>query len=364
MSDKSSEGGFCKLLCWLIGVAAGGYLAYELVNTYGQDQVQSAVIGIVAMLLVSLVTRRLVCRSGRRNRVRNRIAEAQALKDQGDDLRLDTRKAAAGPPPVDAVDAGLQARIIAAASEAVEATEDATQETAPEPVEPAPAKAAPKPAPAEKSAPKHTAIAGEMKPVDALPASRKPASAPAAKTGLSEIVAKPASAPAAKSEDKTASEPAAKPAEPIKASAPAPATEAEKPAASPAASDAPSEPLKAMPTKAPSSEADTPKTTPEKPKPAPVAATSAHETPDIAPLEPRGLDAPEGGKADDLKQIDGVGADQEKALNAAGIFHFQQFVGMNRRELAWIDQNIVDAQGEAAAENWRRQAIAITRKAG
>ena len=54
---------------------------------------------------------------------------------------------------------------------------------------------------------------------------------------------------------------------------------------------------------------------------------------------------------------------QAAALNEAGIFHFAQIVSMNRRELAWLDENIPGEDGQNASDSWRRQAIAIGRKA-
>ena len=79
MSNTSNQGTMCKTVCWLFGIAAGGYLAFTLVNDYAQDQIQSAVIGIVAMLLVGLVLRRMFC-NRRGDRVKTRIEEAQRRK--------------------------------------------------------------------------------------------------------------------------------------------------------------------------------------------------------------------------------------------------------------------------------------------
>lgn len=84
----------------------------------------------------------------------------------------------------------------------------------------------------------------------------------------------------------------------------------------------------------------------------------------IVPMEPNGLDQPIDGMADDLTQIDGIGAIQQTALNRAGIYHFAQFTSMNRRELAWLDANMQIEDGQPGAEAWRKQAIQISRNSG
>ena len=100
---------------------------------------------------------------------------------------------------------------------------------------------------------------------------------------------------------------------------------------------------------------------------APPTGTQPDETPQrraIVPMEPNGLDQPIDGMADDLTQIDGIGAIQQTALNRAGIYHFAQFTSMNRRELAWLDANMQIEDGQPGAEAWRKQAIQISRNSG
>ena len=108
---------------------------------------------------------------------------------------------------------------------------------------------------------------------------------------------------------------------------------------------------------------------PQKPEPLPTLkpeiaarpAAAEESAPEIKPMEPKGLDAPEGAP-DDLTQIEGVLPEHQAALNKDGIYHFAQFVSMNRRELAWLDQNLPGMDGSAGAESWRKQAIALSRQ--
>jgi len=75
--SNKPERAVCKTICWLIGGALGGYLAFVLVKDFGQAQVQAGVLGIVTALLSGLLIRRLLCRP-RGSRVQRRINEAAA----------------------------------------------------------------------------------------------------------------------------------------------------------------------------------------------------------------------------------------------------------------------------------------------
>jgi NADH-quinone oxidoreductase subunit E len=71
---------------------------------------------------------------------------------------------------------------------------------------------------------------------------------------------------------------------------------------------------------------------------------------------PGALAAPEGGKADDLKRIRGVGPKIEALLHSLGIFHFAQIAGWSDAELAWIDDNLEGFRGRASRDAWIAQA--------
>jgi NADH-quinone oxidoreductase subunit E len=70
---------------------------------------------------------------------------------------------------------------------------------------------------------------------------------------------------------------------------------------------------------------------------------------------PTGLDAPRGGKADDLKRINGIGPVNEKKLNAIGVYHFEQIAGWERPEIRWVS-TFLAFPGRVDREGWVEQA--------
>jgi predicted flap endonuclease-1-like 5' DNA nuclease len=94
------------------------------------------------------------------------------------------------------------------------------------------------------------------------------------------------------------------------------------------------------------------------PAPAPVAAAP---TINKAASKPEGLSAPRGGKADDLKQISGVGPTMEKLLHSLGYFHFDQIAAWTPAEVAWVDDNLEGFKGRATRDEWIRQAKQLAR---
>jgi NADH-quinone oxidoreductase subunit E len=94
---------------------------------------------------------------------------------------------------------------------------------------------------------------------------------------------------------------------------------------------------------------------------APVASFAPMDTPAPAAgadgaARPLGLAAPRGGTGDDLKRIKGVGPKIEKALNAAGVWHFDQIAGWSAAELAWVDDEVPGVRGRASRDDWVGQA--------
>ncbi|WP_116084027.1 NADH-quinone oxidoreductase subunit E [Tropicimonas sp. IMCC34011] len=71
--------------------------------------------------------------------------------------------------------------------------------------------------------------------------------------------------------------------------------------------------------------------------------------------EPPRLDGPRDGKADDLKQIGGIGPTIEKRLHAFGIYHLDQIAAWTAAEMVWIDDHLNFA-GRVERENWTGQA--------
>lgn len=105
------------------------------------------------------------------------------------------------------------------------------------------------------------------------------------------------------------------------------------------------------------------------------AASAAPDTapdtvPDTAPgkppigTAPPRLDSPRGGKADDLKQIRGVGPKLEKQLNALGLYHLDQIAALSEEELIWLDDNLEGFRGRAGRDDWVGQANALTQSPG
>lgn len=71
---------------------------------------------------------------------------------------------------------------------------------------------------------------------------------------------------------------------------------------------------------------------------------------------PEALDGPRGGKADDLKQIKGVGPKMEKLCNSLGFYHFDQIAGWTPDEVAWVDANLEGFKGRVTRDTWVAQA--------
>lgn len=67
------------------------------------------------------------------------------------------------------------------------------------------------------------------------------------------------------------------------------------------------------------------------------------------------MDAPEGGKADDLKKISGVGPKLEQTLNDLGIWHFHQVAKFTKDDIAWVDDRL-RFKGRIERDDWVGQA--------
>lgn len=71
---------------------------------------------------------------------------------------------------------------------------------------------------------------------------------------------------------------------------------------------------------------------------------------------PAGLSAARGGKADNLKEIKGVGPKLEKMLNEMGFYHFDQIAGWSADEVAWVNANLKGFKGRVTRDDWIAQA--------
>ena len=72
--------------------------------------------------------------------------------------------------------------------------------------------------------------------------------------------------------------------------------------------------------------------------------------------KPATLAAPRGGKADNLKEIKGVGPKMEKMLNEMGFYHFDQIAAWSTDEVAWVNANLAGFKGRVSRDNWVEQA--------
>lgn len=70
---------------------------------------------------------------------------------------------------------------------------------------------------------------------------------------------------------------------------------------------------------------------------------------------PQMLTAPRGGKADDLKRINGVGPKIEGILHELGVFHFDQVASWSADEISWVDARL-KFKGRIDREDWIAQA--------
>ena len=159
--------------------------------------------------------------------------------------------------------------------------------------------------------------------------------------------------PAAKAEAAAAPKPAT-----VAAAAPAMA-EAAPAAASfmsaPVADAAPAKPVRAAkPKTAPAAKAAAKPAVKAAAKPAPAKAPRVKK-----PDGPERLSAPRRGKADDLKEIEGIGPALEKLCNELGFYHFDQIAKWSAADVDWVDANMKTFKGRIVRDKWIAQSKII-----
>ena len=77
------------------------------------------------------------------------------------------------------------------------------------------------------------------------------------------------------------------------------------------------------------------------------------------PDGPTRLSAPRKGKADDLKEIEGIGPALEKLCNELGFYHFDQIAGWSDADVAWVDANMKTFKGRIVRDKWISQSKII-----
>jgi predicted flap endonuclease-1-like 5' DNA nuclease len=92
----------------------------------------------------------------------------------------------------------------------------------------------------------------------------------------------------------------------------------------------------------------------------PAAAPVAFAATSVAGAEgPARLNGPRGGKADNLKEIEGIGPATEKLVNEMGFYHFDQIAGWSDADVAWVDANMKNFKGRITRDRWVAQARII-----
>ncbi|WP_393973964.1 hypothetical protein [Xanthobacter flavus] len=98
---------------------------------------------------------------------------------------------------------------------------------------------------------------------------------------------------------------------------------------------------------------------PAVPSPTRPAPRARRRPPESSPgVRPPALAAPEGEGADDLKQLKGIGPQNEQRLNEIGIFHLRQIAAWTPEEAAWVGSYLA-FPGRIEREDWMGQAKAI-----
>lgn len=154
-----------------------------------------------------------------------------------------------------------------------------------------------------------------------------------------------AAAPAAPAAAAAPAAPAAAPAAPIAEAVATPAAFVSAPVAAPA-------PKAAKPKAAPKSE----KKAEAKAAPAPKAAAKPKTAKAAGPERLKG---PRKGKADDLKEIEGIGPALEKLVNSLGFYHFDQIASWSDADVALVDGEMTGFKGRITRDKWVAQAKII-----
>lgn len=74
---------------------------------------------------------------------------------------------------------------------------------------------------------------------------------------------------------------------------------------------------------------------------------------------PARLKAARGGKADNLKEIEGIGPAMEKLVNELGFFHFDQIANWSEADVAVVDGEMKSFKGRITRDKWVAQARII-----
>jgi NADH-quinone oxidoreductase subunit E len=93
-----------------------------------------------------------------------------------------------------------------------------------------------------------------------------------------------------------------------------------------------------------------------------VAAEPKAAKPKVVKAKPAGperLAGPRKGRADDLKEIEGIGPAMEKLVNGMGFYHFDQIASWSDADVALVDTEMKTFKGRITRDKWVSQAKII-----
>ncbi len=88
------------------------------------------------------------------------------------------------------------------------------------------------------------------------------------------------------------------------------------------------------------------------------AGASNEDKANAVGTRPTGLDAPRGGRKDNLQRIKGIGKVNEGKLNDLGVYHFDQIAGWSVSEARWVG-TFLSFAGRIEREDWISQASVL-----
>ncbi len=92
-------------------------------------------------------------------------------------------------------------------------------------------------------------------------------------------------------------------------------------------------------------------------------ASKAEQYDHGAPTLSNALDAPRGGRPDELTRIKGIGPVNERKLHEHGIFHFEQIAAWTETDIVAVEVYL-EFDGRVAREDWIGQARELSKKSG
>jgi predicted flap endonuclease-1-like 5' DNA nuclease len=105
--------------------------------------------------------------------------------------------------------------------------------------------------------------------------------------------------------------------------------------------------------------APVPAAEPAAPEKAAPKAKAAPKPKAAKPAGPERLTAARKGKADDLKEIEGIGPAMEKLVNSLGFYHYDQIASWSDADVELVDAEMKTFKGRIVRDKWVAQAKII-----